>query len=237
MVAGGSDSAAAAISLSISSSNLNRGSLGIGTSGVILYLCSPNSRSRRSGAFVLSCRWWILFAGSDVSGRWLCVGIDTFAPNHSYTELMDNRSLLGASGVLFLPHLSGERSPHLDPDTRGAFNLSLAHAGRADSCCTRGRCIQPAGSVGGNQRDNSRSSTLGRWRSAPACGYEFWQMFCKQNSLLRRRAALGAAIGNGGGAYPNLEAAFKIPQDKVVQPQVNPVYECVQAIQFTIRCP
>jgi len=33
---------------------------------------------------------------------------------------------------------------------------------------------------------------------------------------------------NGGvGAYPNLEAAFKIlPQDsKVVQPQVNPVYE------------
>jgi len=65
---------------------------------------------------------------------------------------------------------------------------------------------------------------------APACGYEFWQMFCKQNSLLpkQKRAALGQQSGNGGvGAYPNLEAAFKIlPQDsKVVQPQVNPVYE------------
>jgi len=74
MVAGGSDSAAAAISLSISSSNLNRGSLGIGTSGHPYTYAHP-IRSR-SGAFVLSCRWWILFAGSDVSGRWLCVGIE-----------------------------------------------------------------------------------------------------------------------------------------------------------------
>jgi len=75
MVAGGSDSAAA-ISLSISSSNLNRGSLGIGTSESSLYPYAHPPRSRRSGAFVLSCRWWILFAGSDVSGRWLCVGIE-----------------------------------------------------------------------------------------------------------------------------------------------------------------
>ncbi|MDZ8107795.1 MAG: hypothetical protein RM338_19550 [Nostoc sp. DedQUE12a] len=41
---------------------------------------------------------------------------------------MAGRSLPGARGVLFLPHFSGERSPHLDLDTRGAFvNLSLAH--------------------------------------------------------------------------------------------------------------
>jgi len=53
---------------------------------------------------------------------------DTFAPNHSYTELMDMAIARYSSGVLFLPHLSGERSPHLDPDTRGAWvNLSLAH--------------------------------------------------------------------------------------------------------------
>ncbi len=38
------------------------------------------------------------------------------------------RSQSGARGVLFLPHLSGERSSHFDPDTRGALvNLSLAH--------------------------------------------------------------------------------------------------------------
>jgi len=83
----------------------------------------------------------------------------------------------------------------------------------------------------GNQRDNSRSSTLGnRWRSAPACGYEFWQMFYKQNSLLpkQKKGCFGTQSNNGWGvgAYPNLEAAFLLPQDsKVVQPQVNPVYE------------
>jgi len=63
-----------------------------------------------------------------------------------------------------------------------------------------------------------------------ACGYEFWQMFCKQNSLLpkQKKGCWGSNLAMVGvGAYPNLEAAFKIlPQDsKVVQPQVNPVYE------------
>jgi len=51
----------------------------------------------------------------DVGGGSLRWYRDTFAPNHSYTELMDmaNRSLLG-EWRSFLPHLSGERSPHLD---------------------------------------------------------------------------------------------------------------------------
>lgn len=34
----------------------------------------------------------------------------------------------GSGGVIFLPYLSGERTPHLDPDTRGAWvGLALAH--------------------------------------------------------------------------------------------------------------
>jgi sugar (pentulose or hexulose) kinase len=34
----------------------------------------------------------------------------------------------GAEGVTFLPYLSGERTPHLDPDARGAWiGLDLAH--------------------------------------------------------------------------------------------------------------
>ena len=34
----------------------------------------------------------------------------------------------GAEGLLFLPYLSGERTPHPDPDARGAFvGLSLRH--------------------------------------------------------------------------------------------------------------
>lgn len=38
------------------------------------------------------------------------------------------RSPTGAKGLLFLPHLIGERSPHWDPDARGAFlGLTLEH--------------------------------------------------------------------------------------------------------------
>jgi xylulokinase len=34
----------------------------------------------------------------------------------------------GAGGILFLPYLSGERTPHADPDARGAFvGLSASH--------------------------------------------------------------------------------------------------------------
>jgi len=87
------------------------------------------------------------------------------------------------------------------------------------------------GQRGGNQRDNPFINSGQQVEErAPACGYEFWQMFCKQNSLLpkQKKGCFEQQSGNGGvGAYPNLEAAFKIlPQDsKVVQPQVNPVYE------------
>ncbi len=55
---------------------------------------------------------------------------DWIEASFTASELMDlaNTSEVGAHGVLFLPHLAGERSPHLDPDARGAFvNLSLAH--------------------------------------------------------------------------------------------------------------
>ena len=34
----------------------------------------------------------------------------------------------GAEGLLFAPYLAGERTPHVDPDARGAFTgLSLRH--------------------------------------------------------------------------------------------------------------
>ncbi len=126
VVAGGGDNAAAAIGLGISSSNLNRGSLSIGTSGVIFAPCDrpiPDPEGRvhlfchvDGGYHLLGVT---LAAGGSL--RWYR---DTFAPQISYTELMDmaESSLPGARGVLFLPHLSGERSPHLDPDTRqGCF--------------------------------------------------------------------------------------------------------------------
>jgi len=104
----------------------------------------------------------------DVGGRSLRWYRDTFAPNHSYTELWTwtiARYSVQWRSISTPPIRRTQSTPR--SDTRGAWLICLWHAHRADSCCTRGRCIQPAGSVGGNQRDNSRSSTLGnRWRSA-----------------------------------------------------------------------
>ena len=48
----------------------------------------------------------------------------------SYDELTAEaaRWAPGAEGLLFQPYLAGERTPHADPDARGAFvGLSLRH--------------------------------------------------------------------------------------------------------------
>jgi xylulokinase len=59
---------------------------------------------------------------------------DAFAPGEPYDELLAGAEDVepGAEGVLFLPYLSGERTPHADPHARGAFTgLGLDH-GRAE---------------------------------------------------------------------------------------------------------
>ena len=55
---------------------------------------------------------------------------DALAPSASFDELTAEaaRSDAGVDGAIFLPYLQGERTPHADPDARGAFSgLSLLH--------------------------------------------------------------------------------------------------------------
>ena len=50
----------------------------------------------------------------------------------AFGELVERRGEVpaGSDGLLFLPYLSGERSPHPDPLARGAFvGLTLATTG------------------------------------------------------------------------------------------------------------
>ncbi|HEY9666772.1 MAG TPA: xylulokinase [Coleofasciculaceae cyanobacterium] len=239
VVAGGGDNAAAAVGLGISSSNLNRGSLSIGTSGVIFAPCDrpiPDPEGRvhlfchvDGGYHLLGVT---LAAGGSL--RWYR---DTFAPQIAYTDLMDmaENSLPGARGVLFLPHLAGERSPHLDPDTRGAWvNLSLAHT-QAD--LTRAVLEGVAFSlraalevIGEITPLHQLLATGGGARS------NIWLQILAdilQTELIAPKAEEGAAYGAailamvGVGAYPSLEAAFRmLPQESnTVEPQANPMYE------------
>jgi xylulokinase len=239
IVAGGGDNAAAAVGLGISSSHLNRGSLSIGTSGVIFAPCDrpiPDPEGRvhlfchvDGGYHLLGVT---LAAGGSL--RWYR---DTFAPQIAYTELMDmaENSLPGARGILCLPHLAGERSPHLDPDARGAWvNLSLAHTqadliravleGVAFSLRAALEVINEITPV------HQLLATGGGARSS------IWLQILAdvlQTELIAPRAEEGAAYGAailamvGVGAFPNLEAAFKmLPKEgKIVQPQVNAMYD------------
>ena len=55
---------------------------------------------------------------------------DTFASGEAYEDLLAEAEDVepGADGVLFLPYLSGERTPHADPHARAAFiGLGLEH--------------------------------------------------------------------------------------------------------------
>ena len=239
IVTGGGDNAAAAIGLGISASHLNRGSLSIGTSGVIFIPCDrpiPDPAGRVH-LFCHADGGYHLLGVTLAAGGALRWYRDTFAPQIAFTDLMAMAalSLPGARGVLFLPHLAGERSPHLDPNTRGAWvNLSLAHTqadlvravleGVAYSLRTAMEIMSEVTPV------HQLLATGGGARS-----HTWLQILADvlQTELIAPQAAAGAAYGAailamvGVGAYPNLEAAFKLlpRESKVVQPQINSAYE------------
>ena len=228
-----------AIGLGLSSKHLNRGSLSIGTSGVIFAPCDrpiPDPAGRVH-LFCHADGGYHLLGVTLAAGGALRWYRDTVALEIPFADLiaLADHSPPGSHGVLFLPHLAGERSPHLDPESRGAWvNLSLAHT-RAD--LTRAvlegvafslreafdviHTISPIDQLlatGGGARSHT-------WLQILADVLE--------TELIAPKAEEGAAYGAamlamvGVGVYPNLEAAFSIlPQvSDIVQPQAQPIYQ------------
>ncbi|MBD2079831.1 xylulokinase [Leptolyngbya sp. FACHB-17] len=239
IVAGGGDNAAAAIGLGISASNLNRGSLSIGTSGVIF---APLERPipDPEGRVHLFCH---ADGGYHLLGVTLAAGgslrwyRETIAPQIAFTDLMQlaESSQPGARGVLFLPHLAGERSPHLDPETRGAWvNLALAHS-QADliRAVLEGVAFSLREALDRIHEITPMKQLLATGGGARSSVWLKILADVLQTELIAPKAEKGAAYGAailamvGVGAYSNLEAAFKIlPQaEDVVQPQKNLIYE------------
>jgi xylulokinase len=239
VIAGGGDNAAAAIGLGISASNLNRGSLSIGTSGVIFAplehpIPDPEGRVHLfchadGGYHLLGVT---LAAGGSL--RWYR---DTIAPQIAFADLMQlaERSQPGARGVLFLPHLAGERSPHLDPETRGAWvNLALAHS-QADliRAVLEGVAFSLREALDIIHNITPMKQLLATGGGARSSVWLKILADILQTELIAPKAEEGAAYGAailamvGVGVYSNLEAAFQIlPQaENVVQPQKNLIYE------------
>jgi xylulokinase len=129
VAAGGGDNAAAAVGVGV----VREGSVStsIGTSGVLFahrdaFTPDPSGRVHAfchavPGAFHLMAV--TLSAGGSLS--WWRERFDA-----GFEELVAEAAAVGpgAEGLVFLPYLTGERSPHLDPHARGAFvGLSVRH--------------------------------------------------------------------------------------------------------------
>jgi xylulokinase len=149
VVGGGADQAAAAIGNGVAEPGIL--SITLGTSGVV-YAQLPAVRLDPSGAFHTFCHavpgTWQMMAGVlSAAGSlqwWRETGgaTDADAAEHAgasgFGAIMEAASSVppGAGGLVFLPYLTGERSPHNDPEARGAFigltrRTTRAHMARA----------------------------------------------------------------------------------------------------------
>ena len=175
VAAGGGDNAAAAVGVGVVAEGLVSSS--IGTSGVLFahrdaFTPDPSGRVHAfchavPGAFHLMAV--TLAAGGSLA--WWRARIGAGA---SYDELVAEAAAVapGAEGLVFLPYLSGERTPHLDPRARGAFvGLALHHTrGAPDARGHGGRRVLAARRPGGHARARDGRPGPARRRRRRALG-------------------------------------------------------------------
>ena len=134
VVAGGGDQAANGVG--VGAVDVGTMALSLGTSGVIFAATdAPIHEARgRVHAFCHAVpeRWHLMSVMLSAAGslRWYR---DALAPGVAFADLVAEaeEAPAGSAGLLFLPYLSGERSPHPDPLARGAFvGLTVAHERR-----------------------------------------------------------------------------------------------------------
>jgi xylulokinase len=131
VAAGAGDCAAAALGVGITAPGPL--SIVLGTSGVV-FAALPEYRPEPAGRLHTFCHavpdaWHAMGVMLSAAGslRWFR---DRFAPEASFDDLVaeGDRWAAGADGLFFLPYLAGERTPHADPNARGAFvGLSMHH--------------------------------------------------------------------------------------------------------------
>jgi xylulokinase len=131
VVAGGGDQAAGAIGVGAIRPEIV--AVTLGTSGVVF---APTARpaiepQARLHAFchAVPDMWHLMGVTLSAAGslQWYR---DALAPGVGFDELMEEAGTAsaGSDGLLFLPYLSGERTPYPDPLARGAFvGLTLRH--------------------------------------------------------------------------------------------------------------
>lgn len=134
VVAGGGDQAATGVGVGAVDPGVV--ALSLGTSGVV-FAATDSPVVEPAGRVHAFChavpdRWHLMGVMLSAAGslRWFR---DTLAPGVDFTDLSTEagRAVAGSEGLLFLPYLTGERTPHPDPQARGAFvGLTVQHERR-----------------------------------------------------------------------------------------------------------
>jgi xylulokinase len=131
VVGGGGDQAAQAVGVGAVEPGIV--ALTLGTSGVVFASTSgpfvePEGRLH-AFCHAVPDRWHLMGVMLSAAGslRWYR---DTLAPSFDFDALLAPAAEVpaGSGGLLFLPYLTGERTPHPDPLARGAFvGLTVRH--------------------------------------------------------------------------------------------------------------
>ena len=131
VVGGGGDQAAQAVGTGIVREGIT--SVTVGTSGVV-FAASDSYRVEPQGRLHAFChaapgKWHLMGVMLSAAGsfRWYR---DALASQDTYDQLTTLAATIppGCEGLIFLPYLTGERTPYPDPNARGVFfGLTVRH--------------------------------------------------------------------------------------------------------------
>jgi xylulokinase len=222
VVAGGGDQAAAAVGVGAVEQGVT--SVSLGTSGVVFTttdgpVIEPDGRLH-SFCHAVPRRWHVMGVMLSAAGslRWFR---DAIAPDATFAELMDEAEEAepGSDGLLFLPYLTGERTPHPDPLARGAFvGLRVNHRrphltravleGVAFGLRDAFELMVAAGlSVPAQVRVTGGGSKSRMWRQILSDVLDTSLVTTSSSEGAALGAAMLAAVGSGW--YPSIETACK----------------------------
>jgi xylulokinase len=238
VAAGAGDQAAGALGVGVD--RPGPVSVVLGTSGVVFasldrFQAEPEGRVH-SFCHAVPGKWHAMGVMLSAAGalRWLR---DTAAPDVEFGALLAEAAAwpAGTEGLLFAPYLAGERTPHPDPDARGAFvGLSLRH--------DRGALVRAVleGVAFGLRdcldllRETGVEASVGRVSGGGAASELWLQIVASTLELPLERvavdegAAFGAALlgGVAAGVWSDVQAAVAA----TVRPRgrVDPVPEWVE---------
>jgi xylulokinase len=233
VIAGGGDQSVAAVGVGAVEPGVV--SLSLGTSGVV-FTTTDGPRTEPEGRLHAFChcvpdRWHVM--GVMLSGagslRWFR---DAVAPAVGFADLVEEAAEVpaGSDGLLFLPYLTGERTPHPDPEARGAFvGLTIHHrrphltravlegvafAMRDSLELTRGLGVPVSGAI----RATGGGSKAAAWRRILADVLREPVATTSTSEGAAQGATMLAAVGLGW--FPSVEDACRelVRLDDVIEP-------------------